>query len=192
MKRKLLPAIVLGLVLLSAAAALADGDIYVGGPWGTRINSLPFTIKAPGAYYLGGNLSYSGSDTAITVDAGLNHVTLDLMGFTISGSGSGIIGIWMNNSKNVEIRNGTVTAFSTGIYENGFSAKAHRILNVRAVGNTTGIMLYNTGHLVKGCEVRFRRLLRMPFISTGLGTVSGCTVRPGSSGYGIENVGWPH
>lgn len=187
MKRKLLPAIVLGLVLLSAAAALADGDIYVGGPWGTRINSLPFTIKAPGAYYLGGNLSYSGSDTAITVDAGLNHVTLDLMGFTISGSGSGI-GIWMNNSKNVEIRNGTVTAFSTGIYENGFSAKAHRILNVRAVGNTTGIMLYNTGHLVKGCEVDSGASAYAIYIYWS-GTVSGCTVRPGSSGYGIEMWG---
>ena len=34
MQRILLPVLVLGLVLLSATASLADGDIYVGGPLG--------------------------------------------------------------------------------------------------------------------------------------------------------------
>jgi hypothetical protein len=188
MKRKLLPAIVLGLVLLSAGAALADGDIYVGGPWGTRIKSLPFTINAPGAYYLGGNLSYSGSGNAITVDAGLNHVTLDLMGFTITGTGSGK-GIFMNGSKNVEIRNGTVTAFLFGIHESGGSAKGHRILNVRAVGNTKyGIWLENTGHMVKGCEVDSGAHGYGIYIYLA-GAVSGCTVRPGSGGQGIITWG---
>jgi putative cofactor-binding repeat protein len=184
MQRKFLPAIVLGLILLSAAAALADGDIYVGGPWGTRINSLPFTINAPGAYYLGGNLSYSGSGNAITVDAGVNHVTLDLMGFTISGSGSGT-GIYVKGSKNIEIRNGTVTAFNYGTGIHGDAGKGHRILNVRVLGNALGIMLFGSGHLVKGCEVDAGGGISL----AGPCTVSGCTVRIGADLPAIHSHG---
>ena len=57
MHRKLFIGILVVLVLVSPAAALADGDIYVGGPYGTKITSLPYTINAPGAYYLAGNLT---------------------------------------------------------------------------------------------------------------------------------------
>ena len=172
MKRKLLPVIVLGLVLLSAAAALADGDIYVGGPWGTRITSLPYTISAPGSYYLGRNLS--STSTGITITAGVNNVTLDLMGFSITGPGSNS-GILMSGSKNVEVRNGTVTGWNNGIFESG-SGLGHRIINVRAVGNNTGIWLGNTGHLVKGCEVSATGGNPAIYIYW-IGTITGCTVR---------------
>jgi hypothetical protein len=175
MKSKLLPVIVLGLLLLSAAAAQADGDIYVGGPWGTKITSLPYEIKTPGSYYLGGNLSYAGSGDGITVAVGVNHVTLDLMGFTINGSGSGRYGIYLNGSKNVEIRNGTVTGWVNGIFEKSSSGMLHRIINVRAVGNGLAIQLSGLGHLVKGCEATATQLYLG--ILVGVGTVSGCTVK---------------
>lgn len=187
MKRKLLPVIVLGLVLLSAAAALADGDIYVGGPWGTKITSLPYEIKTPGAYYLGGNLSKTGGGDGITITAGVNHVTLDLMGFTLNGSGSGHYGIYLNGSKNVENRNGTVTGWGTGIIENSNSGILHRIINVRAVGNSTGIHLYGGCHLVKGCEATatdVQYAIRIAFVSR----VSGCKVKF-VDGYGIKVSG---
>jgi hypothetical protein len=184
MKKKLLPVVVLGLVLLNAGAALADGDIYVGGPWGTKITSLPYEIKTPGAYYLGGNLSYAGSGDGITIDTGVNHVTLDLMGFTLNGSGSGRYGIYLNESKNVEIRNGSVSGWNHGIREEGPFALAHRIINVRVVGNNEGIYLAGTGHLVKGCEVTSTTNQFAIAILNG-GMVTGCTVRIASGGIGI-------
>ena len=111
MHRKLFIGIIMVLVLLSPAAALAGGDIYVGGPYGTKITSLPYVISAPGAYYLGGNLSYAGNDHGITVNA--DNVTLDLMGFTLAYTGTPApcnFGIYMDNRNNVEIRNGTMRA----------------------------------------------------------------------------------
>jgi hypothetical protein len=184
MKRKILPVIVFGLVLLGASAALADGDIYTGGPWGTPINTLPFTIDTPGSYYLGRNLSASG--TGISIALGVSHVTLDLMGFSITGSGFGN-GIQIHNSKNVEIRNGTVTGFTYGIIADGHSALAHRIINVRSVGNTYGIWLTNTGHLVKGCEVTTTTHFGI-FIAL-IGTVTGCTVHM-DNGAGVGIMTW--
>jgi hypothetical protein len=182
MKRKFFPAIALGLVLLSATP-LAGGDIYVGGPWGTRIDRLPHTISAPGAYYLGGNLTYAGAGDGITITQGVKHVTLDLMGFTINGSGSGHYGIYLNGSKNVEIRNGTMSGWATGIKEGSSIGKLHRIINVRAVGNGTGIQLTGAGHLIQGCEVTGTG--SNTAVDIACGSVNGCSVTFGD-GTGIN------
>jgi hypothetical protein len=189
MSRKLLSALVLGLVLINAAAAQADGDIYVGGPWGTKITSLPYEIKTPGSYYLGGNLSFFGAGDGITIAAGVNHVTLDLMGFTINGNGYPNWGIVLNGSKNVEIRNGTVTGWGFGIVEEGYNGRLHRIINVRVVGNSRGIFLRGQGHMVKGCEVTATEGNTAIDLNPAVGTVvSGCTVKL-ENGYGINSTG---
>jgi parallel beta-helix repeat protein len=134
----------------------AYGDFYVisgGRGAGTGITSLPYTITAPGFYYLTKNLSHNG--TAITVNA--DNVTIDLMGFSLSGPGSGTnYGIDMNDSSNVEIRNGTIRNFGTyGIYADSSTVGNHRIINVRVVGNQGGgIRLYLVhANLVKDCTV---------------------------------------
>jgi hypothetical protein len=174
MKRKLLTVMVLGLVLLSGATALADGDIYVGGPWGTKITSLPYEIKTPGSYYLGGNLSYAGPSDGITISR--NDVTLDLMGFSLNYTGTDYpSGIYMAGRTNVEIRNGTVSGWGCGIFESDYGL-AHRVINVRAVGNTRGIWLIGTGHLVTGCEATSSGQNNAIYISSG-GMVTGCTMR---------------
>jgi hypothetical protein len=195
MPRKLLPALVFALGLFSAAAAAADGDIYVGGPWGTNIQRLPYTITAPGAYYLSGNLTYSGTGDGITIAVGLKHVTLDLMGFTLNGSGTGRYGVSLDNNKNVEIRNGTVTGWSTGIHE-GYTGGGtlQRILNVRVIGNSAGIAFNGSGHLVKGCEATATGDNCAIYVPQS-GMVSGCTVKFAegvgiwiSGGIAIDNV----
>jgi hypothetical protein len=172
MKRKLLPVIVLGMVLLSAATTLAGGDIYVGGPWGTKITSLPYTITAPGAYYLGGNLS-SASGNGITITS--DHVTLDLMGFNLKGPGNGT-GIFMEGRTNVEIRNGTISNWQTGIWESSGAAICHRILNVRLSSCNYGMTVYGNGHLIKGCVALGNPGVRGLWIG-GVGTISGCLAR---------------
>ena len=110
----------LAVVLLSGSAAWAAEDFYViagGGAVGTKITSVPYTITQPGFYFLTGNLTYNGTGNAITVSA--NNVTLDLMGFSLSYTGSAAQpnGIFMTGRSNVEIRNGSIIGFWTGVFE---------------------------------------------------------------------------
>jgi hypothetical protein len=177
MPRKLLSIICLSAVLLSSAAVLADGDIYVGGPYGTRITSLPYTISAPGGYYLTDNLSYSGSGTFNGISIRSDDVTLDLMGFslTYNGSSTSTYGIQLDGRKNVEIRNGTLSGWDIGIYVGG-PGVAHRIINLRFEGNTQGTLLNGFGHLVQGCQsIAGSSAVNGFFV--GQGTVIGCQVK---------------
>lgn len=141
-------------ILMGSSVAWADDDFYViagGRGVGTRITSLPYTISNSGFYYLGGDLTTSGE--GITVDA--NHVTIDLMGFSLIRSGTpGGNGIYMAHRTNVEIRNGTVRGFDSGVYgESGTDNTDLRVINVRAIGNQTfGIGLFGSNHLVRGCH----------------------------------------
>ena len=118
---------------------------------GTEIKSLPYTISSPGFYYITKDLSCSGSH-GITIDA--NNVTLDLMGFSLIGGGTGDYnGIYICNTTNIEIRNGTVRNFPMrGIYEFSSAGKGHRIINIRAMDNEgAGIFLQSKNNLVEGC-----------------------------------------
>src|ERR1700733_13714764 len=47
----------------------------------TLISSLPFTISAPGSYYLTANLTVTGTGNGIVVTA--DNVTIDLNGFAM-------------------------------------------------------------------------------------------------------------
>ncbi len=74
------------------------------------------TITQPGSYYLTGNIA--ATTYGITIRT--NNVTLDLMGYTLSGDrGSSDYGIWVDGSTGIRrgvcIRNGTVSAFGYGI-----------------------------------------------------------------------------
>ena len=117
------------------------------------ISSLPLTISASqsGSYYLTGNLSSSGD--GIKVDA--ENVTIDLMGYTISG-GNGY-GIYINSRSNVEIRNGTIKGFYYyGIYGNSEYGEGYRVIGVRVIKNGVSssghdIRLFGRGNLVKDC-----------------------------------------
>ncbi|MFZ5453192.1 MAG: right-handed parallel beta-helix repeat-containing protein [Thermodesulfobacteriota bacterium] len=172
MKRNILPIIIVSLILFGSAA-LADGDFYGSGPWGTRITSLPYTISAPGAYYLSGNLSYSGGN-GITIAS--DNVTLDLMGYSITGPGGINTGIYMNGRKNVEIRNGTVSGWQDGIYEESSTAMGHRIINIQAEGNSWGVYLDGHGHLIKGCQATGGASAIIGLFIYAHGTIAGCQV----------------
>ena len=118
----------------------------------TPISACGVTISTSGSYYVTQNLSTTG--TCITVSA--SNVTLDLMGFTLSGDGIGTSddGISLMSTSNVEVRNGTVRNFNVGIHAD-FLSSSNRVVNVRTVENiATGInMNNNTGNLIMNCLV---------------------------------------
>jgi len=110
------------------------------------------TISSPGSYYLTNDIqTSSGSSNAIHINT--DNVTLDLMGFSLIGRGSGTgNGILISGQTNVEIRNGTVRDFGgCGILENSTeNGTGHRVINVRAIFNAKGgIYLDGFDHLVK-------------------------------------------
>jgi len=84
----------------------------------TPISSAPYVITAPGAYYLTTNLVSAGHGIVVQAP----NVTLDLMGFTVSGDGdSGDYGIYLQGSaetplSGVAVCNGRVERFHFGLY----------------------------------------------------------------------------
>jgi hypothetical protein len=190
MKRKHFLGLCLGLILCSATAALADGDFYGGGPWGNIITKLPYTISTPGCYYLNGNLSYAGGN-GITIAS--SDVTLDLMGFTLTGPGDANNGILIpDGTNNVEIRNGTVTYWDFGISSLG--GVGHRVLNIRAERNRSGVSLSGTGHVIQSCRATAGLVSFIGLHVQAGGRISGCVTenfgQDGINGNGIisDNV----
>lgn len=95
---------------------------------------FPVTITEPGSYRLAGNLEVTSSVNGITVEA--DHVTLDLAGFVIDGTGTGQDGIQILGRRNVEVRNGTVRNFAfVGVRGAGNGTRGHRMINIRAEAN---------------------------------------------------------
>ena len=148
MKRLFLTgALVLGFLLVSN---IVFGDFYVIATKprlaGTEIKALPYTITAPGFYYLTKNLT--STDDGIIVD--VEDVTIDLMGFRIDGPGtsSDTNGIYLKKNY-VEIRNGIIRNFENGIAVFG-SRQGIQVINIRAIYNDWGIKLDSS----RGCRVK--------------------------------------
>jgi hypothetical protein len=151
MKRKSWPFLLVCMVWLNLGSALADDGFYVvavGGGVGAKITRLPCTISASGFYYLSGNLTH-GSDTPPAITVAADDVTIDLMGFSLSGNAINK-GVYLNGGKNLEIRNGTLRNFYDAVLSET-ADDGHRVVNVRVQGNTYGIAL--AGGMVKGCTI---------------------------------------
>jgi hypothetical protein len=180
MKRKLSLLALVALMLFSAMPVLAEDGFYViAGRYtpGTKITSLPYTITAQGYYYLNRNLTYTGGD-GITITS--DNVTIDLMGFALTGPGNNTnTGIDINGT-NIEVRNGTVTGWFSAVY--GHSGSNQRTIGVRAVGNTYGIVLVNG--LIKDCTASQGSFAEgLVGLTVLRGTISGCTVYNSTSSY---------
>ncbi len=126
----------------------------------TAITNVPCTITQPGSYYLTTNFATAGSGVIIAA----SRVSLDLMGFALTGDNDEIgYGVWVSGQagsplREVTLRGGSVSGFSSGIYfeyvENGL------IEGVTISGNVNhGIVLYGAsgelcgGNAVVGCAV---------------------------------------
>jgi len=138
------------------------------------ISSLPYTIDTSGSYYLTSDLTSEADGIIVNAD----NVTIDLMGFSLIGTGSGTTyGIYMDGRSNVEIRNGTVRDFgSHGIYEASSDGKGHRVIGIRATYNGSSvhgnaIYLLGMNHLVKNCTASYSG-----YSGRGIWVGSGCSV----------------
>src|ERR1017187_5621050 len=131
----------------------------------TPISTAPFTISAPGSYYLTTDLTVS-SGSGITIVT--NNVTLDLRGFTISStdpanSGQGIATSFART--NIAIYNGHISGgvtnqagtYSGSGFGNGISAGSSynmRVLDVSVSGcRFNGINLSGDSSVVQSCVV---------------------------------------
>jgi hypothetical protein len=122
----------------------------------TPISSAPIAIVASGSYYLTGNLD--GSTGGIDITA--NDVTLDMMGFTLDGTGTTDHGIDVRGSSGVTIRNGKIRGFGlAAIYNDMATSDVNQVINVQVLGNGTsgtspehsGIYLGGEFNHVEGC-----------------------------------------
>ena len=81
----------------------------------TPIMDVPYAITQPGSYYLTTNLVATFNGITIST----NDVTVDLMGFSLTGSqkGTGVLVDGKTNApcRNIVVRNGTIKSFSYGL-----------------------------------------------------------------------------
>ncbi|THB81104.1 MAG: hypothetical protein D3926_03800 [Desulfobacteraceae bacterium] len=133
----------------------AQSDFFVigtGEKVGTPIHGLPYTISQPGMYYLTGNRSTTGH--GITVKT--SHVTIDLMGYTITGPGMATpqYGIFVDQAQMVEVRNGWVRNFSHGFYsQNDDEWQGHRLIHLKITDTGYGANLSGIGNMVIHCQI---------------------------------------
>src|SRR4051794_37566268 len=109
-------------VLLFGSILSAQAQLAV--PPCKAITALPAIINASGIWCLQKDLT-STATTGNAIDVQAGAVTLDLNGFTITGSLSNstqAIGIHSLNRRNVTMRNGTIRGFRIGISLEGASA----------------------------------------------------------------------
>jgi hypothetical protein len=167
---KTFASLALAAVLLLPASAIAQGSLTPPGAPApmmktldeidaklekrTPITSLPFTINAPGSYYLAGSLGaiFGGDGITITAD----DVTLDLNGFSlyVSPIASGTLnGVYVPGAqKNLLIRNGTIRGWgASGINSIGaFGALNCQFENLR-LSNNGAAGLYAVNSAVRNC-----------------------------------------
>jgi hypothetical protein len=113
----------------------------------TAITNLPFTISAPGSYFLATNLSSSANGIIISASS----VTLDLNGFELAGAAGSTIGVNVSGSRtNICVRNGTVRGWN-GDGLNLSNAIAVIVNDLRVSRNAGNGMVLGTAASINTC-----------------------------------------
>src|SRR5713226_1876319 len=88
-----------------------------------------------GSYTVINNISSAGIN-CLVFNAG--PVTLDLKGFTVSGSGNTTNGLYATGIAYVTVRNGTFQGFARGVYATGAGAVIDGVRAIAITGNSNG------------------------------------------------------
>jgi hypothetical protein len=128
----------------------------------TAITSVPFTISAPGNYYLPSDLTSSSPGVAILINA--NQVVLDLNGRSLVASGPAAspnvgIGIAVLNHQDVIIQNGDIDKFGAyGVLLDATDKKRehnqkNRVQRVNFNGDQIGVLsISGSINVVEDCD----------------------------------------
>jgi len=138
-------------------------------------NSL-FKITQPGSYYLTGNITGVAGRHGVEIAA--SGVTLDLMGFDLSGiPGMGAfdgVSATANSLINITVRNGSVRAWGDDGVDLGSNfVENSAVIDVRASGNAGSGITTDDGCTISGCSA-FQNSGSGISASTGC-TISNCT-----------------
>lgn len=121
----------------------------------TPIASVPFTISAPGRYFVVTNLTYGlTTGQAITINA--NEVILDLNGASLHGPGvsNTATGVLVPGRQSVTIQNGDIDGFGFAGIQLAPNSAQNIVDNVRLNANQTGVLVVNgTLNIVKNCVI---------------------------------------
>lgn len=165
LRRSFLPIL---LAMAATASAVAGdlnppaGPITATGSFGPRIvvnaintpgdiDSL-FRISQPGSYYLGGNITGVADKDGIAIAA--SGVTLDLMGFELSGVPGSFSGISVTvSATNVQIQNGSTRDWDFNGVGAG-SASNSSLRNLFSEGNAGSGLVIGADGLVEGCSAK--------------------------------------
>jgi len=129
-----------------------------------------FKITQPGSYYLTGNITGVVGKHGIEIAA--SGVTLDLMGFDLSGLAASLDGVSATifNLTNITICNGSVRGWGDeGVDLGSNFADNSTVIDVRASGNAGSGITVGTGGMITGCSAAFNG-------GTGISTTSGGTI----------------
>jgi len=137
------------------------------------IQEIPFRIRSPGNYELARDLSVNGNETAITV-VGTANVVIDLNRHTLANLATAGIGVAVETSKFVTIKNGVVYGFGYGVKFDAGSGSS-LIKNVTLANNGIGINTAANRSTIEGC-----------FMS-GTGAGSGIALAANTTGVLAEN-----
>jgi len=106
------------LVTWISPAGAVDGVLEINQTVVSAAGGFPYQITAAGSYRLTGNLVVGVADTnAINVTA--SPVTIDLNGFSISGTGGLVSSGIRDNVGQLTVKNGTIQSFGEGVNSTG-------------------------------------------------------------------------
>lgn len=112
-----------------------------------------FKITASGSYYLQGNVTGVSGKKGISVAA--SNVTIDLMGFTLSGAAGSLDGIHMETgTSRLTLRNGTILGWDAdGVDEADADAQEGNYENLRVTGNNGDGLRLDEKCIVTNCKL---------------------------------------
>jgi Right handed beta helix region len=161
-------------VLSALSVFLAsEGDSQADSTAGHVIREIPFIITSPGEYELERDFSVDSNEAAITVTHTAN-VVVDLKRHTLANRATWGIGIVVEASEFVTVKNGTVYGFGYGVKFDAHSRNA-MVNKIILANEGIGISTASNNSTIEGC-----------FMS-GTGAGSGIALVAGTTGVLAEN-----
>lgn len=149
----------------------------------TPVSSLPYSITAPGSYYITTNLVGVASQNGITISA--NDVTLDLSGFSLVGVASSLDGIQVSGARtNIAVFNGVVRDWRNDGVDCA-SAYNSQLRDLRVSNCGANGLVVNQGSVVTSCSA-FGNVLNGIMASFG-STVLNCTASSNTNGIVVSD-----